>query len=268
MKIGAIIQARYRSTRLLGKVLMPLPFPFGKPLLKHITDSIKKSRVVNYLCIATSNLSENDLIEDFSISEEIFCYRGSEDDVLSRFINVAQTNSLDVVIRLTGDNPLIDINFLDQIVDYHISSGNDYTISEGLPIGMNFEIIKSSSLIGLAKKSCSLEDMEHVTKYIKEHSEYQKSVFKYSYPGLKNLRCTVDQPSDFALVNLIVSSINTDGKIVEQLVNFLLNNRWIEDINKDNHQLIYYDNFESEITDACSYLIKGGFIHSANKLKK
>ena len=141
MKIGAIIQARYQSTRLPGKVMMPLPLPSGKPLLQHITDSALLSKVIDKVCIATSTLFKNDVIVDFANKQGIDVFRGNDKDVLSRFIALTRKHQFDIVVRLTGDNPLLDAQRLDEAIQYHLDEGNEYTKTQGLPLGMNFEIV-------------------------------------------------------------------------------------------------------------------------------
>ena len=267
MKIGAIIQARYQSTRLPGKVLMPLPMRDGIPILKYITDAVKRSSKINYACIATSDLKENDVIEKFAEAEEVNCFRGSENDVLSRFIQIIKKENIDVVIRLTGDNPLVDVILLDELIAYHIAAKNDYTKSVGLPIGMNYEIVNGKALTELKNKECTVEDKEHVTKYIFDHSEYRKYVYEFNFPALKDLRCTIDYPSDYAMMNLLIPHIKIGPHIVTQLFDFINHFKWVAEINQTNHQVKYYDSYEAEVEEAKNYLLKGGFLYAAEKLK-
>jgi spore coat polysaccharide biosynthesis protein SpsF len=267
MRVGAIIQARYESTRLPGKVLMPLPFPYGKPLLKHIVDAIRLSNKINYLCIATSSLPENEAIEVFANHEGISCFRGSEDDVLSRFISVTKNEKLDVVIRLTGDNPLLAIKQLEETLQYHIDSKNDYTKTSGLPVGMNFEIVKGNVLIELANKPCSAEDREHVTKYIIENEEYKKTTYTFSHPEIESLRCTIDYPSDYAMLNMIVSKLKFKD-VISEMIEVLSENRWIASINSENHQVKFYKTIQEEVPVAKVVLKKYGLVNTIKLLKE
>ena len=208
MKIGAIIQVRNNSTRLPGKVLMPLPFPDGDGLLFHILKEIKKSSFIDDIYLATTNNSIDDEIEEFGKENGVKVYRGSEDDVLSRFVSINDIEGYDVVIRLTGDNPFIDINSLDTATDSHIKSDNDYTKTEGLPLGMNFEIVSSKALMLLNEQELTLSDKEHVTLFFNRTNRFKKSIYKFDqYVGIKDLRLTVDYPSDYAMASFLFSMV-------------------------------------------------------------
>ncbi len=208
MKIGAIIQVRNNSTRLPGKVLMPLPFPNGESLLFHILKEIRKSNNIDDIYLATTNNSIDDEIEKFGKKNGVKVYRGSEDDVLSRFVGIIDIEESDVVIRLTGDNPFIDIESLDAAIDYHINSDNDYTKTEGLPLGMNFEIVNSKALTLLNEHELTASDKEHVTLFFNRTDKFHKSVYKFEeYGDIENLRLTVDYPSDYAMASFLFSMV-------------------------------------------------------------
>ncbi len=208
MKIGAIIQVRNNSTRLPGKVLIPLPFPNGESLLFHILKEIRKSNNIDDIYLATTNNSIDDEIEKFGKKNGVKVYRGSEDDVLSRFVGIIDIERYDVVIRLTGDNPFIDIKSLDAAIDYHINSDNDYTKTEGLPLGMNFEIVNSKALLLLDDYELTASDKEHVTLFFNRTTKFKKSTYKFDqYVGIKDLRLTVDYPSDYAMASFLFSMV-------------------------------------------------------------
>jgi spore coat polysaccharide biosynthesis protein SpsF len=247
MKIGAIIQARYQSTRLPGKVLLPLPFPVGKPLIQYITDAILQSKIINQICIATSTFSENDMIVDFANKHSLSVFRGNEEDVLSRFIAITLEHKFDVIVRLTGDNPLIDIKKLDEALKYHISEDNEYTKTEGLPLGMNFEIVNASTLLQLESEKLTNEDKEHVTKFINDHNKFKKAVYNFKTKNLSALRCTIDYPSDFAMMNLLLPLLIDNENISDQIDTIQKRYPWIFEINSNNYQVKYYDTIEEEL---------------------
>ncbi len=250
MKIGAIIQARYGSSRLPGKVLMPLPFPDGKPLLKHIVDRLKSSKYINYIGIASSLRNENHAIEQFALKEQIDCYRGSEDNVLSRFLEITKKERLDYVIRLTGDNPLVALNELDDAIKLHIENQNEYTKSSGLPLGLNYEIVNAKSLLSLENEVLCNDDYEHVTTYFLKSSQIKKKIVHYELSSLGNMRCTIDYPSDFAMMSILMNYINLQSSdVISELKKVNLNSPWIFEINKNNFQKKQYQNIMDEFED-------------------
>ncbi|SMO87791.1 cytidylyltransferase domain-containing protein [Fodinibius sediminis] len=268
-KVGAIIQARLGSSRLPGKVLLPLPYNNGKPLLQWIVDEVKNSKIINDQTIATSINKENFKIEKFFEEFiDINIFRGSEKNVLSRFIAVTKAQKYDVVVRLTADNPFIDINLLDQVIQYHINKRSDYTRTTGLPAGMNFEIISSEALLSLENKNLSESDKEHVTMAFKKYDSYLKNIFDIKIPrSLKKLRLTIDYPSDFALASLLLSLKKETEKPNVKFIRRVYNSiPWLFEINDSNIQKKYFQRVEEEIIYAKQVLTKLGMDNAVERL--
>jgi spore coat polysaccharide biosynthesis protein SpsF len=238
MKIGAIIQVRNNSIRLPGKVLMPLPFPDGDSLLFHILKKVKKSNFIDEIYLATTISSLDDEIERFGEENSVKVFRGSEEDVLSRFVSVVEIEGYDVVIRLTGDNPFIDVKSLDIAIDYHLNNENDYTKTEGLPLGMNFEIVRAKALLSLSNYDLTTSDREHVTFFFNRTNIFKKSVYKFNqYAGIEDLRLTVDYPSDYAMASLLFSIVEkSDLTWPDLIVKVKDEMPWVFNINHLNVQ--------------------------------
>lgn len=268
MKIVAIIQARIESERLPGKVLMKLPFRNGRPLLKWITDSIESSKMIENCIVATSVNKKNDQIEEFCNKTNIQCFRGSEEDVLSRFITISKSEAVDVVIRLTGDNPIIDIGILDKVINEHLESDSDYTSTFGLPLGMNFEIISGQAFLSINEEVTN-EEKEHVTLYFKNRDEYKKQNIEINKnQELNNLRVTVDYPEDYLVVSHILSSLKKDSLPTLSFVRSIYEEtQWVFQVNSSKIQKEVFTNYSQEKNEAILFLKKHGFINVANKLE-
>ena len=132
MKTGVIVQTRMGSTRLPGKVMMDL---CGKPVIDHVIDRLKRSRLSDEIIIATTTLERDKVVVEQAKKNGVKWFCGSEDDVLSRYYCAAKENDLDVVVRVTSDCPLIDPVILDNVVDFYMS--NNYTLVTNA--GINFE---------------------------------------------------------------------------------------------------------------------------------
>jgi len=237
LRIGAVIQARMKSERLPGKVLAPLPFPDGKPMLWWVVNSLKQSKLVTDVILATSKNKENDALEDYSKEIELQFLRGSENDVVSRFVQGAREYNLDVVIRLTGDNPVVDVHFLDELIERHISNKNDYTRSCGLPLGMNFEIISAEALIKIDEMDLSDSDREHVTLYFRNNNCKKEEVVFFGDEDLKQTRLTVDYPSDLAMMSLIFATLDKGSfPNIETVQKLKQLSPWIFEVNAINKQ--------------------------------
>jgi spore coat polysaccharide biosynthesis protein SpsF len=269
LRIGAIIQARMKSSRLPGKILLPLPFADGKPLLSWIVEGVRRSRYVNQVVLATSLESENDCLETFSVDYNVPLFRGSEDDVLSRFVAVIKEHNFDIVIRLTGDNPIVDVKTLDEAIEYHISSKRDYTKTSGLPIGTNFEIVSGHALVQLQNYDLTLDDREHVTLFLRRTDFFKKSELQLCKDdNFSHVRLTVDYPSDFAALSVMLSLAKNGVPDLAFIKEVRLSHDWIFNINADNIQRQQFSTEHDEINNAIGYLEQIGMNRAALILKK
>jgi len=242
IRVGFVIQARMKSTRLPNKVLMNVPVGSGKPIIQWIVDELKDSVFKGEVIVATSVNSENNVLFDYCRSKNIKCFRGSEEDVLSRFIEIQKNEHFDVVVRCTGDNPILDIAILDKTIQFHLNNKNEYTKTESLPLGMNFEMMSSSAMLDLQNQNLSDSDKEHVTLFIRNNDFYRKGVYCPSVNNdVRELRLTVDYPSDLILVSSLLSMVNknNDSEFGLALVERAFKEcPWIFDVNSGNIQKV------------------------------
>ena len=204
MQIGIIIQARMGSSRLAGKVLKKIG---DKNLLEHIIFRLQKLKHNAKVVIATSDLQKDDELESFCKQNSINCFRGSEQDVLSRYYLCAKEYRFDHIIRLTGDNPFVDIEELDNLIDLHISSKADYSRSfASLPKGIGAEIFTFEALKISYNHGKEENHLEHVNEYIEENEDKFK-ISELSVTKEKNrpdISLTVDTLQDYKKACFIV----------------------------------------------------------------
>jgi spore coat polysaccharide biosynthesis protein SpsF len=230
---GFIIQARMQSTRLPGKVLMPLPFLSGKPILGHIVDALKPLGAK--IIVATSELPENEQIVSFCKVHDVVCFLGDENDVLSRFLDIQKENQFQYIFRFTADNPLIDIKQLLVFFEEFIRKDLDYAYSKGMPLGMNFELFKGETLLLSEAMVESESDREHVTPAIKRNENFKTA--EISLESLEHLRMTIDTPTDYALISMIFKYQNDSALVGVSLVKeFFKNYPWLNGLNSHIEQ--------------------------------
>jgi len=203
MNIIAIVQARMTSTRLPGKVMKPINTDI--PMIKVLLSRLSQSKDVDKIILATStNTADKPLVEYVSkLGYSVFL--GSENDVLDRYYHAAIQYSADVVVRITGDCPLIDPDVVDAVINMYKSIDADYvsnTITPTYPDGLDVEVFSFSSLKSAWELATTNSDREHVTPYIKESGEYKVENFSNS----KDYSCerwTVDEPEDYEVIQSI-----------------------------------------------------------------
>lgn len=224
-KLGLVIQARMGSTRLPEKVLMDL---CGKPLLLHIIDTITSLDENYIVIIATTTLSKDDAVKTFCDEHGILCFQGSENDVLDRYYKTAINFNLDHIVRLTGDNPVIDAENLQHLIDEHLKNNADYSsnkseVDSGLPEGVGAEIFTFSALERSWREGKKDNHREHVNEYILENMD-KFSVLRVEAKEkvlYKNIRLTVDTISDFTFVERVIRSLE-DNNLDINLKNIML----------------------------------------------
>ena len=210
MNIGLVIQARMGSSRLPGKVLMNL---CGKPVLLHIIERLKNLKEEYRRIIITSVYEKDNIIEDFCKENNILFFRGSENDVLDRYYQTAKLFKLQHIVRLTGDNPLVDANNLRFLIDEHLKNSADYSsnkseVNSGLPEGIGGEVFKFSALEKSWIEGKENNHREHVDEYILENPDKFKVLVVRAMDNrlstCKDLRLTIDTKEDFEFVENVI----------------------------------------------------------------
>lgn len=200
----AVIQARMSSTRLPGKVLMPLG---GRPMLAHIVDRARQCVTVTAVIVATSTETSDDPIAEFCEQNKITCYRGSLDDVLGRFLGAIAPYSEPYIVRITGDCPLIHPPFIDWQVRALMAADADMVWMQGeLPLLEGQGVHSRRSLEFVATLSQHPDDREHVgSRYFSEHRGTLRTVGLMVPDWLmeSGWRLTVDQMEDYRLMDAI-----------------------------------------------------------------
>ena len=195
--IGLVIQARMGSTRLPGKVLRPVGH---LPLLGHIIGRLTMLSHPWPVVVATSTDARDDAIAEWCEQAGVTTFRGSEQDVLDRYVQCVRVLGFDHVVRLTADNPFTDIPELQQLVQHHLSGGFDYTHAFGMmPLGVGAEIFTRAALKCSHVEGLEPHHREHVNEYIQEHPERFR-IGVLAVPSDKrapNLRLTVDTEEDW-----------------------------------------------------------------------
>jgi len=202
-RILALVQARTSSTRLPGKVLMPI---LGRPMLALQLERLKRCTTLAFLVVATSTDPSDDALAELCAREGVDCFRGSLGDVLDRFIHAARPFSPDIVVRLTGDCPLADPKLIDDIVFRFVENDFDYLSNcapATFPDGLDVEVMRFGNLEIAAREAVLPSHREHVTPFIRKQPERFKVSNYFSEIDRSSMRWTVDEPEDFEFVKRI-----------------------------------------------------------------
>ena len=205
----AIVQARMGSTRLPGKILLPIVQ--GKGALELMLERVSKAKSLSKIVVATTNSPEDDQLVDLCDRLRFSSFRGEEEDVLDRyFMTASHFGPRSSIVRLTGDCPLHDSEVIDKVVEEFEYSGVDYCSNldpPTYPDGLDTEVFSFSALEKSWKEAILKSDREHVTLYIRNHKELfsRKNV---EHPvNFSSHRWTLDEESDYRFLKKIYQEL-------------------------------------------------------------
>ena len=200
MRIVAIVQARMGSTRLPGKVMKPIN---GRPMIEILLTRLASATEIDEVVVATSDDARNLSLVDHVSALGFRAFRGSENDVLDRFLQAARGAKADIVVRITGDCPLVDPALVDDAVRQFKAANVDYLSNVApatFPDGLDLEVFRMAALERAALETDKRHDREHVTPYLRESGRFSVASIRNA-EDLSGLRWTVDEPEDFDVVS-------------------------------------------------------------------
>lgn len=234
MKVNAIIQARYGSTRLPGKIFMEID---GKPLLWHVVNRLTYADLIDEIIIATTTNPKDNAVEEWCKENNINCFRGSEDDVLSRFYNASVEFPSEVIVRVTADDPFKEPSVIDSVIKKLIDEQLDLSTNvfpPSYPEGLDCEVFTFNVLQTMEKTTNDPYDREHVTPYIYNNPDKFKIGNITSVHQLSSYRWTIDNQEDYDMVNEIYRKRKDKSKgilLMQEIFEILEENPEIASIN-------------------------------------
>ncbi len=207
--ITAIVQARMGSSRFPGKVMEKIN---GTPIIELLLNRLSKSKKIDQIVIAIPLDEKNKSLENHLQEKNYKIYKGSENNVLERYFFAAKEYNANVIIRITGDCPLIDPGLIDDCLEEYESLDIDYLCNNyppSFPDGLDVEIFSFQSLQKAYNLAVSKFDLEHVTPFIRNSPDFSKFTFK-SKTNLSHVRLTLDEKEDFQVIKYVFEYFNTN----------------------------------------------------------
>ncbi len=235
MKVGAIIQARMSSSRLPGKSLMEIE---GNALVWHVVERLKKAKQLSVIILATSTDPADGMLNNIAAAQNIEFYAGDLNDVLDRYYQAAKKHKLGVIVRITGDCPLIDPYLLDESIKEFQKRKCDYLSNSKEPWadGFDIEVFTFEALENAWKNAKMASEREHVTPYIRNNAATTHYI--PNDPRLEKVHCSVDKIEDLEFVRRIYAhflSSSRDHEFTQkEVIELLEKNPDIKRINQDS----------------------------------
>lgn len=213
-RVVAIIQARMGSSRLPGKVLLDIA---GRPMVLRVVDRARKASLVDDVIVATTTDPSDDIVADRCRKEGVAVFRGHPTDVLDRFYRAAETTRAEVIVRLTGDCPMLDPDVVDQTLRAFFDADppvdlalNRFPWDRTFPIGLDTEVFSRAALERAWREAEAPHQREHVVPYLYEVPDRFRVLHVRADEDHGAQRWTVDAPEDLAFVRAVYAAF--DGR--------------------------------------------------------
>ncbi len=239
-KIVATIEARMTSSRLPGKVLLPLA---GKPTLERLVERMKSSKYVDTIVVATTVNEADEPIAGLAERLGVACFRGSEEDVLGRVLGAAQSVQGGIIVEITGDCPLVDGRLIDRAVEEFFKLDVHYAsncLIQSYPLGFEVQVFPTAVLAEVDKLTQDPVDRLHVSYYIYMHPERYRFANWTAEPECfaPDFRLTLDEKGDYELLDKVFTALapgNPDFSAAETVA-YLKSHPELLELNKSVRQ--------------------------------
>ncbi len=259
MKIVTVIQARMSSTRLPGKIMLPI---LGKPLLLRMIERVRQAKQTGQLIIATSINKDDDEVEEFCTTNNLACYRGHLTDLLDRHYQVAKKHLADAVVKIPSDCPLVDPQIIDKVIQHYVKSEELDFVSNlhpaSYPDGNDVEIMSFDSLECAWKDATKNYEREHTTPFIWENGDVFKIgnvVWETGLDYSTSYRWTIDFPEDYEFIRKVYEELypHKPNFSINDILLLLNEKPEIAEINSQYLGKYWYENHLDELTNIDEY---------------
>jgi spore coat polysaccharide biosynthesis protein SpsF len=244
-KVVIIVQARMASSRLPGKVLLDLG---GRPVLDWVVRRASRARGADQTIVATSTAPEDDAVESFCEERGYFFSRGDMHDVLDRFMQAANKTKAEVIIRITGDCPLVDPGMISDNLNTFLTTlppldfaANRLPGDRTIPIGLDVEICTRQALETAWREATEPHQREHVMPFFYENPDRFRILHIKHSPSYGHLRWTLDTREDHLLLQKVVSSFDGDDFSWNEVLELFREQPQLAEINAEVSHKSQYD---------------------------
>jgi spore coat polysaccharide biosynthesis protein SpsF len=209
----------------------------GHPMCSRVVQRTRQARTLTEIVLATSTEQRDEPLVGLAARLGVPCFRGSEGDVLSRYFGAAQAFDADLVVRLTGDCPLLDGAVIDEVVRvFQENKSMDYvsnTLERTYPRGLDTEVFARDALVRAHLEARLPYEREHVTPYIYRHPELFSLRNVAHSSDLSAYRLTVDEAADLTVVRQIYHHFEDRNFNFMEVIHFLAENPWVGQSNQE-----------------------------------
>ena len=228
-KVSAIIQARFDSQRLPGKVLLKIR---NKTILEHVFVRLKKSKRIDEIIVATSNHKNDSKIVNLCKNKKIKYFCGSKNNLVERYLGAAIKYNCKNIVRITADCPLIDPYVIDEIIDiYNKSSYELVSLFGEFPDGLDVSVLSIKALKKIKLYAKKNYEKEHILQSVYNNPNKFQFLDYEKFSKLDKLRLTLDEPKDYDLILKIFDYMKKDFFTIQDILKLFFKNKNLLKIN-------------------------------------
>lgn len=204
--IGVIVACRMKSSRLKQKAILPI---HGRASVVRCLENCLEIKGANVVVLATSTLSDDDVLEKYTLDGKVKLWRGDPDDIIQRYLGACDAYGIDVIIRVTADCPVVSPEIADVLLQHHIKTGADYTAARDVAVGTACEIYSAKALRKVIELLGNAEYSEYMTWYLRNNSNiFKVEVIELPPELVRDYRLTLDYPEDLEMFNELYAALD------------------------------------------------------------
>lgn len=251
-RIGVIIACRMKSTRLKHKAILPIQ---GLASIERCILNAKKIKSADEIILATSTLPEDQVLKKNALKHKVRFFAGNPEDVMLRYLGVAEKYKLDIVIRITGDCPIVSYEMAEFLLQRHFEKGNDYTGPKEYCTGQNSEVYNVNTLKKIMEYLGDARHSEYMTWYMITNKDiFQVDMTELPKEWIRTYRLTLDVQEDLDMFNALFEKLGKKEVSIKNVFDVIDKNPWIHELNdamvlkyKSDKKLIDMLNKETKI---------------------
>lgn len=228
-KIGVITACRMKSTRLKHKAILPIQ---GIASIERCIINAKKIKSADEIILATSTLEEDRVLKKYALKHKIHFFAGDPEDVMLRYLGVAEKYKLDIVIRITGDCPIVSYEMSEYLLEKHFERGNDYTGPKDYCTGQNSEVYNVNTLKRIMEYLGDARHSEYMTWYMITNKDiFQVDMAELPKEWVRTYRLTLDVQEDLDMFNALFEKLGGKEPSIKNIFDVIDKNPQIHELN-------------------------------------
>lgn len=208
-RVAVIVACRMKSSRLKKKAILPI---LGVPSVERCLQNCLMIPHANQVILATSTVEEDAILSEYTLGGKVKFWKGDPDDVITRYLGACEEYGVDVIIRVTADDPVVSPEIAEILIHEHFKSGADYTAPRKYAMGSNSEVYNVSALRQVIELLGRADYSEYMTWYMRNNADiFKVNIVDLPEELVRDYRLTLDHPEDLKMFTRLYEELELRG---------------------------------------------------------